>query len=43
MSTTKSLPPPELNEIYAFQANCLYSAGKYDETLKFLATNEKYF
>jgi len=41
LKTTKNEPGPETNEIYAFQANCLLSSGKFDELLSFLLKNEK--
>ncbi len=42
MRTTKALTPPELNEALAFQANCLFAAGKHAEVLAFLKENESY-
>jgi hypothetical protein len=41
MSTAKSLNPSEINEVLAFQANCLCTSGKFDELIKFLLENEK--
>jgi len=41
--TVKSMPMPELNEVLAFQANCLFEAKKLDQLFTFLTNNEKYF
>ena len=41
MKTTTTLTPPEINEMVAFQANCLFEEGKIDELITFMSENEK--
>jgi len=41
MKTNPSLTAPEINEIVAFQANCLFEEKKLKELITFMTSKEK--